>query len=190
MRFFISLCLTLLALPTLALAQASKADGRLTEAALRDFYNLSLTIHKKPFADYEAFMKSHMSDDVEIKMNSIALVDGAPPQTDVVTMDKPKVMAALKDDYDNSQDAVMDQKINKIDITPDGKSAVVKTVVVITKDMKNMGITGQKDQKPISVHLQSQSLCEDTLTLNTANEPQISKSNCTTKTKISPVAAK
>ncbi len=166
------LCTALLAIPS----PASAAD-RLTEQSIQDFYNTSKTIHKKSFEEYSAYMDAHTTDDARIVLNDEAVMAGAEPQKQTITMDKTKFMASLSENYQNSQGTTMDYKIQNIKIAPDGLSATVKDTTQISGVMTAPGSDAR-------FNVSSRGSCEDTIVLSPNGAIQTRQSVCDSKSSI------
>lgn len=153
--------------------QPTVTADKLTEAALRNFYDLSKTAHLKSFDEYQSFMTVHVRDDVQFALTMVNHLPNQPDQKQTLIMDKKKFEESLKENYAMSQGADIKHKVVDVYIGADGKTANVRDMTTMSKvvDMP-------RDGKVYKIEVQSQSTCDDILTLGPAGQPQIHQSTC------------
>ena len=153
--------------------QPTAPADKLTDAALRNFYDQSKAIHLKSFEEYKAFMTAHVRDDVQFALTMVNHIPNQPDQKQTLIMDKKKFEESLDENYAMSQGADIKHKVVDIYIGEDGKSANIRDMTTMSKvvDMT-------RDGKTHKIEVQSQSTCDDIVTLGASGLPQIHQSTC------------
>lgn len=170
---FIVLCISLLS------SAASAGDTTLNEKSIRDFYQSSKTVLQKSFGEYASFTDKHTSSDAVMVINDETVVGNQPPQPQSITMDRAKLMQSLNENYDIGKQTTLNYRIQNIQISSDGKSAIVKN----ESDVSGVISTPDAASK---MKIDSKANCTDTLIIGPNSEIQTSKSICDSKTKITP----
>lgn len=160
--------------PAQPAATAPAQVDRLTPAMVREFYEQGKIMHHKSLAEYKVFMLSHITDDVQFAMKMTNHVQGTPDQIQTLVLDKKKFEDSLDENYNMSQGAAINHRIEDVYIGADGKTGKVTDVTVMKKvvDMTKQG-------KAFKIEIQSQSTCEDIVVLGSNGLPQIKQSTCT-----------
>lgn len=183
-RFLFCSALALLSTPAIASSEpvtvvnevpaVTAPAEKFTDAALRQFYNDSKQAHLKSFEEYKSFMSTHAREDVQFALTMVNHLPNQPDQKQTLVMDKKKFEESLEENYAMSQGADIKHKIIDVYIGADGKSATVRDMTTMSKvvDMP-------RDGKVFKIEVQSQSTCDDVLTLGDKGQPQIHQSTCT-----------
>lgn len=148
-------------------------SNRLTEDALKSFYDTSKRIHLKPYNEYLAFLNRYTSSDVQIISNVTSNMPGMPTKKQTITMDKAKFIDSLPESYKFSQGASLNHKLVSVKIAEDGQTAAAQDVTMISTVMPIPG-----SEKTLQV--ESQSTCDDNFKVATGSQPQMTKSVCKT----------
>jgi hypothetical protein len=146
---------------------------KLTEEGLKAFYDESKKIHLKSFEEYQNFMSAHVRDDVQFTLAMVNHIPSQPDQKQTLIMNKKKFEDSLKENYTMSQGADIQHSVVDMYISADGKTANVRDMTTMSKV-----VAMQSEGKVIKVEVQSQSTCDDILTLSDKGLPQIHQSTC------------
>ncbi len=151
-----------------------KEFGDLTEEDVRNFYDESKKIHKRPYPEYAAFMNLHTTEDALFTLNMLNHRPGVKePKKQTLIMNKDQFISSLPETYNFIQGSVVKHKVDDIDVNPDGKSARV-TDTTYTSNTVELPDAGGKMRK---IDVQTQSKCEDLVT-STGKVVKIQKSVC------------
>lgn len=121
---------------------AQKATG-LTEASVRAFMDESLGVYKKPYPEFLAFTDKMTHGDFNGQMVMTFHKGNDAPIQVPMNMDRDLILSTAREGYDSMKHAVMTQDIHEIKISPDKKSASIKSTLTI----KNQKIVGDKDSE-------------------------------------------
>lgn len=172
--------IALIALSISLMSSAAFADDiKLNEKSIRDFYHASKTVLQKSFEEYSSFTDKHTSSDAIMVINDETVVGNQPPQPQSITMDRAKLMQSLNENYNIGKQTSLNYRILNIQISPDGKSAIVKNESDVTGIISTPDAGGK-------MKIDSKANCTDTLIIGPNSEIQTSKSTCDSKTKITP----
>ncbi len=162
--------LTLLCLALPHTASAQKQTG-LSEESIRAYVQETETLHNKPFEDYLAFITKTTHDDYKARI----LTTVHPLQGESIEMpmniDKQALLKSARDGYDSSQGATISQDILAITISPDKKTAVVKSRLSI----KNQRLPEQEGLNSMLSDMTSQ--CTDEIVFTPSVGIQVLKSD-------------
>lgn len=153
----------------------SAADGALTREAIERFYAESAVAHKKPLDEYLAFLADHTDDDAKIELNITVTVKtpNTSPITQVMTFDKRKLLDQSREGYQDGHDMTITNKIAKIDMAADGKTAMVMDETTMEDPRAEIpDVQGQWT-------MQGKTRCSDTLGFKPGIGVQVIQSACT-----------
>lgn len=163
----------LLAVLCLALPHTVSAQNQtgLTEESIRAYVKESETLHNKSFEEYRTFINKTTHEDYKARI----LTTVYPPQGEPVEMpmniDKQTLLKSARDGYDSSQGATISQEILAIAISPDKKSATVKS----TLSIKNQRMPNQQGLNSTLADMSAQ--CTDEIVFTPSVGIQVLKSD-------------
>ncbi len=172
--------MSLLAVLCFALPQAASAQKQtgLTEESIRAYVKESETLHNKPFDEYLAFITKTTHDDYKARILTTVYPPHGEPQEMPLNIDKQALLKSARDGYDSSQGATISQEILAIAISPDKKSAVVKSKLSI----KNQRLPEEQGLNRMLSDMTSE--CTDEIVLTPSVGLQVLKSDYISEMKI------
>lgn len=168
LKFAPLLAVLCLALPHAVLAQTQTG---LTEDLIRAYVKDGETLHNKPFEDYLAFISKTTHDDYKARiLMTVHPLQGEPVEMPM-NIDKQALLQSARESYDSAQGATISQEILAITISPDKKSAVIKSTLTI----KNQRLPAQQGLNSLMGDMKSQ--CTDELVFTPSVGVQVLKSD-------------
>lgn len=121
----------LMAALCLAAPYAAQAQNGLTEESIRVFSEEGKTVFKKTFEQYRTFIERAMHDDYKANILTTVRQPLEAPIEMPLTLNKKNTLDMARESYDSMQGATITEKIESIVISPDKKSAIVKSRLTI-----------------------------------------------------------
>jgi|GEM_PF-5388526 hypothetical protein len=144
-------------------AHAQDAN-RLTEQSVRAFLDESISIYKKPYPEFLAFIEKTTHDDFDGQIVMTVHKGNEAPVQAPVSMDKQMILSTAREGYGDMKDAVITTDIHEIKISPDKKSATVKS----TLSIKNQRIPAPEGSN-ITILGDSITQCHDEIVFTPGN---------------------
>lgn len=166
---------------TMTPLEGAHAAKKITESMIKDFYAESAKMQMKKEKDLIPFLEKHMSDDVVVDMKTSISIEGAPTQTEEITLDKDGVLEQTIDGLKAGEILKVEEKLMAFDIAEDGRSATAKDSVYSL-----MTITVPTPQGEMDFDSEAMIFCSDELVLSKDNVIQITKSRCTNEVTMKP----
>ncbi len=168
---------------SLMLLKAASANSELlTESKIKAFYKEYISIQMGYTDEAIAFLKRHIHNDFEMKINVINNMEGSPSQKQELNFNKDELLSATRKGMSIGKTKSVDHNIISIKISDDGKSAKVKDS---SFSIINLSI-GSAQMSAKFIDEQSM-LCDTTLVLGDDNRVLIKNSVCNSEDNIRPV---
>lgn len=165
-----ALCLLL---PDVAWAQ--KQTG-LTEESIRAYVKQGETLHTRPFDEYRDFIDKTTHENYQARILTIVHPLQGEPLEMPMNVDKQSLLKNARDGYDSSQGATIAQEIHAITISPDKKTAVMKSTLRITNQhLPDPQDPNQQGMSSMLADMTSQ--CTDEFVFTPATGIQVLKSD-------------
>lgn len=114
-------------------------EAGLTESAIRALFVENETAHHKPFPEYLALIKKTTHERYQGKILMRISIDDNTPVELEVQMDKKMIIDQARESHENLAQATVKGTIESITISPDKKSATVKSRMVILNQKIPLG---------------------------------------------------
>ncbi len=124
--FRFSYCFMMVCACTMTLASPSYAVDRLTEQAIRGYYEESTNVQLKGLDETMVFFEKHIGSDATITVNATTFIKGVEPKKETVVHDKNKVLQATQAGYKVGYPVKLKSTIQSVDIASDGRTARVE----------------------------------------------------------------
>ena len=163
-------------------ACAQETTG-LTEESIRQFSHDTATASQKPYAEYLDFIKTTTNTDFhgQVSMNIHMPDNTIEKSPKPMDLDRTAMVSTAQVAYDSIQNATIEIIIHDIKISPDKKSAIVTSDVIVTNQEI---ITGEP---PKVASANSKATCTDEVVFTAGIGVQLMKSNCTTELTMNPL---
>ena len=143
----------------------------LTEESIRAYVKESETLHTKGFEEYLDFINKTTHENYTARILTTVYPPQGEPTEMPMNVDKETLLKNARDGFESSQGAVVSQEIHSINMSPDKKSAIVKSTLRIS----NQRMPHQ--QGPSSMLADMTSQCTDEIVYTPSIGLQVLKSN-------------
>jgi hypothetical protein len=168
-------CTSLLALTVFAATPAFAAD-RITEDAIRTYYREAAAAFRLPYDQYVAKADSMMANSYRSTAHITFMIPGTKPARRTETMTKEQARKIANQTYNAMKPATIAYTVEKMTISPDGKSAVVNDTINVTG--MSMGA--------VPMTMSTSGSCNEKLELDARGVLQVVLSECTLTTSMLP----
>lgn len=180
--FTLSLPLAVSALCLIGAGTVQAKQERLTEEAIKAFYNKAAQVQLEGAQATVDFLEKHAAEDVDITMHIIVNIKGAPQQKQTRHMDKSTLIADTKKGYEIGAVEDVGNEVIKIEIADDGQSAKVKET-----SYSNTILTQPTPQGTVTLRNIQNMFCDDTIILNAQGVIKSTQSECSVEVEMEPV---